>query len=1155
MASPPSDLPSELLALAAAATLQRVRWGDRTLDVALARPVRVDHDEILLRLADGGWLVLSHLSSAAAVRAATRRWVRETEDGAILAVVFADADVTETLLEDPPERTGRRLTVALHGPKQTLWSSPWPALVQVLAEAARKRPPPPEGLFDRLRAREGQGWPEQAAPPATPAFERVVFGLAQAHDLVRLVRGEARLVLRGGGHLSVLAATGDPEQDDPALAAALARVAAGLASGDPEPALLVVGGPKDLVDRAAAVLGRAARLGRVCSVAPSGAVHPPDGDLSGLTSLALRWEGDIDLWTCLEDGLARTRGGTFDARVEQVPETRIGLVRGLLDQLPDARLAWLADDSARVDVPGRELQVRFVQGPVERTVMQWRLAALAARWTGHTIDLVLAGGDAGTWETTRRGLPDVPEGHVYQLDREGKVRAKAGLLGAVSRMSRVLRALARRPDSEQRSTLTELRRDVERGAARQFREAVADSEFVRKLGAVTPWATRTILALIAIAWALQLQWGGTGGAGAVRMGALTGEGLWLGEPWRWLSSAFLHGAWWHLILNGLALWVLGRRLEALLGPARLGILFVVSCLGGSLLHEAFSVPGDVAVGASSGILGLLAAQAALVWVRPDLLPGRIRRLLWREAWMNGVIIAGISLLPFVAALGHLGGALAGFALVASGLLTLGVRPAESTDPGPTRAAEPEVLRALSFSVAGLAVAAFITAVTTGRPWILHSSEGKVADTEVGEGRLSLPLPRSAGAPAVIDPSDTDDGEALWVTAGDPLRDGLRVEVRAFPLDGDEADLDDVLALYGDGSAWTRVQAGKGIAAQAPMLWANGQRMVEHRWMMVRDGVVVDLRSTALPDTASSRLHGTWLRLPAGVEADREAWGDATGRADVLALQAARRGEDLPDLPEDQASLARLLRGISSFVQGDLPSATDHWAQAFDTDQDVERALRLAGALDEPVALALLDATLEHADPGQLPRVQLERAAHLEAARRYRDALEALEAAGDPEGLGLFRAQLQWHAGDVDEAAATAEAWWVDLEPPLERPLNAALLAGGLVNAGALANRGWARFLMGDTLACQMDSRAALEADGELTIAAYNLALCTLVAEGPEAAEPLYREAHGLARGLRDDRAMGGARRDLTTLADRGQAGAARMLETFDGGRRPRDAAP
>ncbi|HEY7224918.1 MAG TPA: rhomboid family intramembrane serine protease [Micromonosporaceae bacterium] len=83
-------------------------------------------------------------------------------------------------------------------------------------------------------------------------------------------------------------------------------------------------------------------------------------------------------------------------------------------------------------------------------------------------------------------------------------------------------------------------------------------------------------------------------------------GIATGEYYRLFTSMFLHYGLLHLALNMWALWVLGRELEARLGPARFLSLYLVAGLGGSVACYIFT-PAVQAAGASGALYGLFGA--------------------------------------------------------------------------------------------------------------------------------------------------------------------------------------------------------------------------------------------------------------------------------------------------------------------------------------------------------------------------------------------------------------------------------------------------------------------------------------------------------------------------------------------------------------------
>ena len=80
----------------------------------------------------------------------------------------------------------------------------------------------------------------------------------------------------------------------------------------------------------------------------------------------------------------------------------------------------------------------------------------------------------------------------------------------------------------------------------------------------------------------------------------------LPEIWRLFTTALVHSSIWHIGLNMLALFLIGRSLEPLLGRWRFLTLYLLSTLGGSVAVALLSFPTAV-VGASGAIFGLFGA--------------------------------------------------------------------------------------------------------------------------------------------------------------------------------------------------------------------------------------------------------------------------------------------------------------------------------------------------------------------------------------------------------------------------------------------------------------------------------------------------------------------------------------------------------------------
>lgn len=84
------------------------------------------------------------------------------------------------------------------------------------------------------------------------------------------------------------------------------------------------------------------------------------------------------------------------------------------------------------------------------------------------------------------------------------------------------------------------------------------------------------------------------------------------QPYRAITTGFLHGGIMHLGLNMYALWLIGPFLEDLLGRWRFLSLYFLSLFGGTIAVVLFATPGELSwrigvVGASGAVFGLFGA--------------------------------------------------------------------------------------------------------------------------------------------------------------------------------------------------------------------------------------------------------------------------------------------------------------------------------------------------------------------------------------------------------------------------------------------------------------------------------------------------------------------------------------------------------------------
>lgn len=56
------------------------------------------------------------------------------------------------------------------------------------------------------------------------------------------------------------------------------------------------------------------------------------------------------------------------------------------------------------------------------------------------------------------------------------------------------------------------------------------------------------------------------------------------RPWQFFTYMFLHGGFWHLLFNMVALWMFGATLESLWGPGRFLVFYIACGLGAALCH-------------------------------------------------------------------------------------------------------------------------------------------------------------------------------------------------------------------------------------------------------------------------------------------------------------------------------------------------------------------------------------------------------------------------------------------------------------------------------------------------------------------------------------------------------------------------------------------
>lgn len=130
-----------------------------------------------------------------------------------------------------------------------------------------------------------------------------------------------------------------------------------------------------------------------------------------------------------------------------------------------------------------------------------------------------------------------------------------------------------------------------------------------------------------------------------------------GEWWRLVTAGFLHFGPVHLVFNMLALWIIGRDVETVLGRGRFIAVYLVSLLGGAAAVMLFTTDRAVVAGASGAVFGMMGALAVL-----------LRRMRVPMGQVTGLIVINVVIsfvIPNISIAGHLGGLAVGAAATAA----------------------------------------------------------------------------------------------------------------------------------------------------------------------------------------------------------------------------------------------------------------------------------------------------------------------------------------------------------------------------------------------------------------------------------------------------------------------------------------------------------
>lgn len=193
----------------------------------------------------------------------------------------------------------------------------------------------------------------------------------------------------------------------------------------------------------------------------------------------------------------------------------------------------------------------------------------------------------------------------------------------------------------------------------------------------TFWATPLLLALNGLVFLLMVTVGGVSassptGHELVRWGSNVSSLTLPGQPWRLLTSQFVHAGTSHLLINMLSLWLLGLLVEPRVGPRRLLLAYLACGAGGALASLWYHAQGINSVGASGAIFGLYGVQLVLLLSRALPLNKSDRRAML--ALVTYLVLSNLlsGLTGAIDNAAHIGGLLTGL-LLAGPLVLVGLR--------------------------------------------------------------------------------------------------------------------------------------------------------------------------------------------------------------------------------------------------------------------------------------------------------------------------------------------------------------------------------------------------------------------------------------------------------------------------------------------------
>lgn len=321
--------------------------------------------------------------------------------------------------------------------------------------------------------------------------------------------------------------------------------------------------------------------------------------LAGTEPMAARALAQVELrWEAIVEEVARARGGPTQVPLETVIRAfgELGALAPMLSvygySAARGRPRAPSIDATAATFAGRPDLVRALQAGV--------LADEDA--ATHGLRLAAAHQAAGEYEVAQTFLAPLLDSDDHLVRRVARAR-----------LARPLAPVPLRPASgEVRVGLHSLE---------------VHSRELAELGTIwhprrrpRPRATWGILAVLAAVFIAEIPGGVTNFDNLARMGALLMPAEHLGDSWwRVLAANFLHYGFLHVALNSGGLWLFGRFLEPVIGPARLAIGYVLSgtlALATLLAYATWTqARPEELVGASASVMGLVGMTLGVLGLR------------------------------------------------------------------------------------------------------------------------------------------------------------------------------------------------------------------------------------------------------------------------------------------------------------------------------------------------------------------------------------------------------------------------------------------------------------------------------------------------------------------------------------------------------------